>query len=156
MIEVLGIVCSEGASDYNLEGNQKNRVLAFGAWTLGRNAEANMSNEHEQERLRRIRDRQIQLRDPKVKDRKVQKSVAKKHRSSLESFSLTKIWTELPKIIRGTVIGMLAGLAILLVLPYIFQGAWVDYAGFAAVFILAFLGMIFGQALDARDRLMDV
>lgn len=115
-----------------------------------------MSNEHEQERLRRIRDRQIQLRNPKVKERKVQKSVAKKHRRSLESFSLTKIWTELPKIIRGTVIGMLAGLAILLVLPYIFQGAWVDYVGFAAVFILAFLGMIFGQALDARDRLMDV
>ncbi len=115
-----------------------------------------MSNQNEQERLRRIRDRQIQLRDPKVKERKAQKSVAKKHRSSLESFSLIKIWTDLPKIIRGTVIGMLAGLAILFVLPYIFQGVWVDYVGFAAVFILAFLGMIFGQALDARDRLMDV
>ncbi len=115
-----------------------------------------MSNQNEQERLRRIRDRQIQLRDPKVKERNVQKGVAKKHRSSLEAFSLTKIWTDLPKIIRGTVIGMMAGLVILLVLPYIFEGAWVDYAGFAAVFILAFLGMIFGQALDARDRLMDV
>jgi len=115
-----------------------------------------MSNENEQERLRRIRDRQIQLRDPKIKERKDQTGAAQKHRSSLESFSLTKIWTDLPKIIRGTVIGMLAGLAILLVLPYIFQGAWVDYVGFAAVFILAFLGLIFGQALDARDRLMDV
>jgi hypothetical protein len=115
-----------------------------------------MSNQNEQERLRRIRDRQIQLRDPKIKDRKVQRSVAKKHRDSLETFSITKIWTDLPKIIRGTVIGLLAGLVILLVLPYIFQGAWVDIAGFATVFILAFLGMIFGQALDARDRLKDV
>ncbi len=115
-----------------------------------------MSNQNEQDRIRRIRDRQIQLRDPKVTERKVQKSVAKKHRGSLESFSIIKIWTDLPKIVRGTVIGMLVGLAILLVLPYIFQGAWVDYVGFAAVFILAFLGMIFGQALDARDRLMDV
>ncbi len=115
-----------------------------------------MSDQNEQERLRRIRDRQIQLRDPKIKDRKVQRGVAKKHRDSVEPFSITKIWTDLPKIIRGTVIGMLVGLAILFVLPYIFQGVWVDYAGFAAVFILAFLGMIFGQALDARDRLMDV
>jgi hypothetical protein len=51
---------------------------------------------------------------------------------------------------------MLVGLVILFVLPYIFQGTWVDYAGFAAVFIFAFLGLIFGQALDARDRLSDV
>jgi len=115
-----------------------------------------MSDQNEQERLRRIRDRQIQLRDPKIKERKDQKGAAQKHRSSLESFSLTKIWTDLPKIIRGTVIGMLVGLVILFVLPYIFQGTWVDYAGFAAVFIFAFLGLIFGQALDARDRLSDV
>jgi len=115
-----------------------------------------MSNQNEQERLRRIRDRQIQLRDPKIKDRKIQRSVAKKHRDSLETFSITKIWTDLPKIIRGAVIGLLAGLVILLVLPYLFQGVWVDIAGFAAVIILAFLGMVFGQALDARDRLKDV
>jgi len=115
-----------------------------------------MSDQNEQERLRRIRDRQIQLRDPKKKERKDQRGAAKKHRESVEAFSITKIWTDLPKIIRGTVIGMLVGLVILLVLPYIFQGAWVDYAGFAAVFIFAFLGLIFGQALDARDRLMDV
>jgi len=115
-----------------------------------------MSNQNEQERLRRIRDRQIQLRDPKIKDRKVQNGVAKKHRASVESFSIAKIWTDLPKIITGTVIGMLVGLAILLVLPYLFSGAWVDIAGFASVLILALLGMIFGQALDARDRLKDV
>jgi len=115
-----------------------------------------MSNQDEQERLRRIRDRQIQLRDPKIKDKKVQKSVAKKHRESVEPFSITKIWTDLPKIIRGAVIGMLLGIATLLVLPYLFQGAWVDIAGFAAVLIFALLGMIFGQALDARDRLKDV
>ena len=115
-----------------------------------------MSNQNEQERLRRIRDRQIQLRDPKIKDGKLQKGVAKKHRDSVESFSITRIWTDLPKIIRGTVIGMLVGLAILLVLPYIFEGSWVDLVGIAAVVILAILGMIFGQALDARDRLKDV
>lgn len=115
-----------------------------------------MSNQNEQERLRRIRDRQIQLRDPKIKDSKVQRSVAKKHRESVEAFYITKIWTDLPKIIRGTVIGMLMGLAILLVLPYLFQGVWVDLVGFAAVLILALLGMIFGQALDACDRLKDV
>ncbi|MCK5054301.1 MAG: hypothetical protein KAR65_08485 [Anaerolineales bacterium] len=115
-----------------------------------------MSNQNEQERLRRIRDRQIQLRDPKIKDKKVQKGVAKKHSESVEPFSITKIWTDLPKIISGTVIGMLVGLAIVLVLPYIFQGVWVDIVGFASVLVLAILGMIFGQALDARDRLKDV
>ena len=114
-----------------------------------------MSNQNEQERLRRIRDRQLQLRDPKVKERKVQRRVAKKHRDSVEPFSLTRIWTDLPKIIRGTVFGMLAGLAILLVLPYLVQAAWVDIAGIASVFILALLGMFFGRALDARDQLKD-
>ena len=115
-----------------------------------------MNRDDEVERLRKLRDRQISLRDPHVQQQKVQKHVAHRRRSSREPFVLSRIFTQIPKVITFTIVGMLLGLVVLLVLPYFVQETWTDMVGIVAVVILAVFGAAFGQAIDVRDRLRDV
>jgi F0F1-type ATP synthase assembly protein I len=115
-----------------------------------------MSRDDEIERLRRLRDRQISLRDPGQKQEKVQHQVARKRRASREPFRFSRIFTDLPKVITGTLLGLLIGILIVIVLPYFVHTEWVNIAGIGAAVILTFFGAAFGQAIDARDRLRDV
>jgi uncharacterized protein YacL len=114
-----------------------------------------MSREDEVDRIRRIRDRQISMRDPQIKQKKLQKTISRRRRSRLESFAITRLFTDLPKIITGTLIGMLIGLLILVILPYIIKADWVDYLSLGILVITTFMGTAFGRAIDARDRLSD-
>ncbi|MDF1499407.1 MAG: hypothetical protein P1P76_02920 [Anaerolineales bacterium] len=115
-----------------------------------------MSREDEVERIRRIRDRQIQMRDPQIKQKKLQKHISRRRRSSLEAFDFTRIFTDLPKVITYTLIGVLLGLLALLILPYVIQAAWSDKLGLAILLITTSFGAVFGRAVDTRDRLRDV
>jgi F0F1-type ATP synthase assembly protein I len=115
-----------------------------------------MSQNDEIERIRKIRDRQIKLRDPSVEQKRVQRQIARKRRSRVERFSFSTIFGDIPKMITGTLIGMMIGLLILLFLPYIFDGTWVDMVGIVAVVIGAIFGFFFGRAIDARDALGDI
>lgn len=62
----------------------------------------------------------------------------------------------MPKVVTGTLIGLLLGLALILGLPYLVRASWVTLAGVLGLIVLTFLGMAFGQAIDARDRLRDI
>jgi VIT1/CCC1 family predicted Fe2+/Mn2+ transporter len=115
-----------------------------------------MSREDEVERLRKLRDRQISLRDPQVQQKKVQQHAARRQRRSRQPFVLSNIFTQIPKVITFTLVGMLLGLLVLIVLPYFVQQAWTDTAGIVATIILAIFGAAFGQAVDVRDRLRDI
>jgi hypothetical protein len=116
-----------------------------------------MGQNDDLERIRRIRDRQIALRDPSVEQKRVQREIARKRRSRVEKFSLGKIFGDIPKMITGTLIGMVIGILIFLVLPYLFPDAsWVDLAGIGLTVIGAFFGFFFGRAIDARDALSDI
>jgi len=115
-----------------------------------------MSRDDEVERLRRLRDRQISLRDPGQKQEKVQRHVAQKRRASREPFKFSKIFSDVPKVITWTLAGMLLGILVVIVLPYFVHTDWVNIAGIGAAVILTFFGAAFGQAVDARDRLRDV
>lgn len=114
-----------------------------------------MSKNDEVERIRRIRDRQIQLRDPSVEQKRVQREISKKRRSSVERFSFGAIFGDIPKMMTGTLIGIVIGILILLILPYIFDGTWVDPVGIGLTVVGAVFGFFFGRALDARDALSD-
>lgn len=114
-----------------------------------------MSQNDEMERIRKIRDRQLHLRDPSVEQKRVQRQIAKKRSSRVEKFSLGAIFGDIPKMITGTLIGMAIGLLIFLILPYVFDGPWVDIVGVAVTVIGAFFGFFFGRAIDARDALSD-
>jgi F0F1-type ATP synthase assembly protein I len=114
-----------------------------------------MSREDEVERIRRIRDRQIQARDPQIKQNKLQKNISKRRRSRVESFDITRLFTDLPKLITGTLIGLLIGLLVLVILPYIVKTDWVDYLSIGILVVTTFMGAAFGRAIDARDNLRD-
>lgn len=114
-----------------------------------------MSREDEVDRIRRIRDRQIHMRDPQIQQKKLQKNIASRRRSRLESFKFTRLFSDLPKLITGTLAGMLVGLVVLVVLPYVLRTDWVDYLSLGILVITTFMGAAFGRAIDARDRLRD-
>jgi sulfite exporter TauE/SafE len=115
-----------------------------------------MGREDEVERLRRLRDRQISLRDPHVQQQKVQHHVARRRRSSREPFVFSKIFSQIPRVITFTLVGILLGLLVLVALPYIVEAEWTDTVGIVATVILAIFGAAFGQAIDVRDRLRDI
>ena len=116
-----------------------------------------MSNEdRELERLKRIRDRQLRARDPQVKQRKIQRNITAKRRKAVRKFSLREILAEIPHKVKGALIGAVIGMVISIVLPMFIEAYWVDIVGIAAIFVLAIVGLFFGQAYDTRDSLKDL
>lgn len=114
-----------------------------------------MGRDDEVERIRRIRDRQIQMRDPQIKQKKLQKNISARRRSRLEAFDITRIFTDLPKVITGTLLGLLIGLLVMIILPYLVKADWVDYLSLGILVTTTFMGVAFGRAIDARDNLRD-
>jgi len=111
-----------------------------------------MSPDKDTERFRRIRDKQIAARDPMIKVRKLDRSVSQKQRRMRESFSVTRMWTDIPKTWRYTLVGGLVGLAILLVLPQFVPEPWGVLGGVGAIGFLIILGFGLGRYEDSRDE----
>jgi hypothetical protein len=107
-------------------------------------------------RLKRIRDQQIRARDPSVKQKKLQRTIATKRRKSVRKFSFLDILREVPHKIKGPIIGAVVGLLIFLFLPYFVETSWIDFVGIGAIIFLTMLGFFLGQALDARDSLKEL
>jgi hypothetical protein len=114
-----------------------------------------MPHEDEVDRIRRIRDRQIQRRDPQIQQKKLQKNIAQRRRSRMETFDIMRIFSDLPKLITGTLVGMLIGLLVMLILPYVIKADWVNYLSIGILVFTTFMGAAFGRAIDARDSLRD-
>ncbi|HSB88826.1 MAG TPA: hypothetical protein VLD63_02250 [Anaerolineales bacterium] len=107
----------------------------------------------EQERLRRLRDRQLGARDPLAKQRRQDREIAQKQRRMRESFSFVKMWTDLPRRYRGAFVGGLIGLGILLVAPALVQGTWGLLLGVAAFPFSALIGFGIGRYEDTMEEI---
>ena len=114
-----------------------------------------MSNNDDLDRIRKIRDRQLHLRDHSVEQKRVQREIASKRRRSVEKFSFGTIFRDIPKMITGTLIGMILGILVFLILPYLTDAAWVDIAGVVLTIFGAIFGFFYGRAMDAKDALSD-
>ena len=110
----------------------------------------------EKERVRRIRDRQIHLRDPRTNVNKLQHSIARRRKKSVKRFSFRTMLQEIPNKYLGLVLGMVIGVFVLIILPGFVDPPWGDIVGFAAIVFLGILGFLIGQAADTRDALKEL
>ncbi|MEW6242314.1 MAG: hypothetical protein AB1564_16045 [Chloroflexota bacterium] len=112
-------------------------------------------SKQEQERLRRLRDRQLVARDPLVKQRKFQHDSAVKERRMRKPFSLTKAWGELPHIVKSPFYGLVIGIVITAVLPNLWTSPWAFLVGAGLTLVFIIFGVVTGNSLDLRDRIKD-
>jgi hypothetical protein len=119
---------------------------------------AAMSNnlDPEQERLIRLRERQLSTRDPSIKKKKFTNMLSEKERRTKNSLSIGRVWSAIPHIWRGAFYGLVLGLITMVVLPSLWKSdnAWI--VAIVAITLLMILGVLIGSALDYRDNLRDL
>ncbi|MBK8781902.1 MAG: hypothetical protein IPO22_08875 [Anaerolineales bacterium] len=87
-------------------------------------------SDQEQERLKRLREKQLQARDPLVKQRNFQHSSSVKEKRMRKPFSLAKAWKkDIPHIIKAPLYGLLLGVVVIFVLPMLWVSPYAIYAG---------------------------
>jgi ElaB/YqjD/DUF883 family membrane-anchored ribosome-binding protein len=116
-----------------------------------------MSHQNDEvERLKRIRDRQIGLRDPQTKQQRIQHGIAKRRQKAVKKFSTREVMREIPHKAKGTIIGAVIGILILVLLPMFVESEWTDIIGIMSIVLLSIFGFLFGRALDTRDSLKEL
>jgi hypothetical protein len=107
----------------------------------------------EQERLIRLREKQISARDPLVKKRKFDQMAAERERNRDKSISLAEFWTAIPQEIRSGFFGLLVGLALLKIVTDI----WVSPLAMPVMVIVTIastmMGVAIGHAIALRDNI---
>ena len=112
-----------------------------------------MSNQKDEiERIKRIRDRQLSLRDPRARDRQLQREVASRYKR--DRVTARSVIRDLSGKWLGTIIGGLVGVVIAIAfhLLVLADKAWVSWASYAIVFAGLAMGRMAGEALDWRDE----
>ena len=113
--------------------------------------------DQEQERLKRLRDRQLSDRDPLVKQRQFQRSSAQRERRlARTSYSLGKMWKDIPHVWRGFFYGLVLGTLVLIVVPLFWISPWAVPCSAATIVVFAILGASFGRAIDTRENIKDL
>ncbi len=117
-------------------------------------------NQHDDdiERLKRLRDRQIQARDPHVKKREWHQRVSMQQRKKRQRFTFGALMREIddiPNKWKGAVIGATIGTIVLAVLMAAVEADWAILVGIALIAILMLIGFVFGASFDWRDEVSD-
>jgi hypothetical protein len=111
----------------------------------------------EQDRLKRLRERQLTDRDPLVKQKHFQQTSAQKERKVRgKHYSIGEAWRTIPNIYRSPFIGLLLGLVTILILPALWVSPWAFWVAVGATVFFIFLGLLIGNAQDIRENLKDV
>lgn len=110
----------------------------------------------DRDRLKRLRDAQLAARDPQVKQRKLQRTIAEKHRRAARPFTWGKFWSEIPHRWRGVLFGGLIGVLITVGLPFILPQPWATLLAALALLFCAIFGFLLGRAIDTRENLKDL
>lgn len=112
-------------------------------------------SDQEQERLKRLRNRQLADRDPLVKQRDFQHSSSLREKRARKPFSFSKAWADIPHVIKFPFYGLLLGVITVIVLPYVWNSKWTLVASIGVTVIFIIFGVIIGNALDLRDDIKD-
>jgi uncharacterized membrane protein len=104
--------------------------------------------EDEIRRLQRLRDEQLQARDPTAKGRAQQQRLTTKHRNTRKKITARSVILDLPAKWQFMVIGALLGLLIALIINIMFQAQWAQIVGG----VLVVFGLVAGRVMGAvRD-----
>ena len=109
----------------------------------------------EQERLKRLRERQLADRDPLVKKREFQRSSVERERRAYKPETLGGIWAMIPHIWRGGLFGLLLGIAAAIVIPSLWISSWALPVSILVLVFIVFMGVMIGRALDSRAEIED-
>ena len=110
----------------------------------------------EQERLKRLRERQLTDRDPQVKQKQIQRTITHRERKARsQRITLGETWQTIPQVYRCPLIGFLIGMCITFFLPFVWDSSWAVWVGLIATVLLIIYGVILGHSLDLRDDLRD-
>ena len=116
-----------------------------------------MSNENQEiERLKRLREQQLRARDPHVKQRQFQRTSAERERKRDTSYSLRKLWRDLPLILRYSIFGFLFGLLVFFMLPLFWDSPWVTIVSIVIVLVITIFSALVGNAVAAREKIKDL
>ena len=78
-----------------------------------------MPNNDEQERLKRLRDRQLAARDPHAGQRKREQIYVRREKKAAgKKISFGEMWKEIPHTIKGPLYGLILGFVIFIALPF--------------------------------------
>jgi uncharacterized protein YacL len=110
-----------------------------------------MPTSQEQERLRRLRERQLTDRDPLDKQRKHQRTSAVRTRKAMKSFSFKESLSSIAYVWKGAFLGLILGLAVIFILPSLWDSPYALLVGVMVTVILMIFGVVTGNALDLRE-----
>jgi len=113
-------------------------------------------NDQELERLKRLRQSQLAVRDPLVKQRQFQRTSAQREKRTKKPYSLGKMWKDIPHAWKNFFYGLSLGTAVLLVVPTLWLSPWAIPCSAAAIVVFAIFGVILGRAIDARENIKDL
>jgi VIT1/CCC1 family predicted Fe2+/Mn2+ transporter len=119
-------------------------------WDVERKQVMSYSND-EQERLKRLRDRQIAARDPQAKERKISYKVSQRRKSTYRQTTVGDLFKSVPYRWVYMLVGVLLGGAAFILIVFILPQAWDKYLGLIVLVILAIFGFIIGSSIDWRE-----
>jgi hypothetical protein len=110
----------------------------------------------EQERLVRLRERQLSTRDPGIKKKRFSGMMTERELRTKNTLSVGRVWKAIPHVWRWAFYGLVLGLITLAVLPtlWISDNAWIISILAAALWVI--LGIMIGSAIDYRENLKDL
>jgi uncharacterized membrane protein len=101
--------------------------------------------EDEIRRLQRLRDEQLQARDPTAKERARQQRLVTKHRNTQKKMTAKRVFLDFPAKWQYMVIGALLGLMIALIINIMVQAQWAQIVGG----VLVVFGLVAGRVMGA-------
>jgi hypothetical protein len=114
--------------------------------------------ENEQERLKRLRDQQIQARDPKKKERQLSRRITARNKAlhEQEKHFYRAAAKDVSHKARGIYIGAVVGLVVMILLALFVEGKSVNLISILAIPFFISLGFLIGASLDWRDDMRDL
>ncbi len=107
----------------------------------------------EQERLKRLRDRQLADRDPQVEQKRFHKQAARRGHDSFKPLSFKDMWTDIPHIWKNFFYSLIIGSIALFVVPNLWHSSYALLCVGGGTLVLLILGLAVGRAFDSRDEI---